>query len=418
MKLSRRFAATRTRLSLVAMFVASTGYADPPVAPAAPPCEQAKVDNTIEKIKGLIAKTEIDAKEIAECKDALVLCLDYRGRPLKGESLPPPLSVGETLSISIIVAPSFDTTMRILATGQSRLDTLFEQTPPQSPAVAPAAAAPPAPACPLTPGQMEQLKKADQGITVLRNRGHWHDKAKYAQTPTGASLDLWEDYVQSLAAPFSDPAQPYKEVDTQSITIPDKDYLLVDIRRVADDEKSDASVRTFDLLINHGRYYADVSVLIPVVFNGKRTYYTSAVPGTGDQRIALEHDHLVSSAVMLNLYPFGGRARNNIWFANEPGWRKLSSLLGLQAGTSISSPAKEWYAGLIIEPVSGIGLGVGGALVQAQYLPSGYTTGMLLSPGQQPNARETYSPRFYAGATLSLEVLNTINSVKTSATSP
>ena len=160
-------------------------------------------------------------------------------------------------------------------------------------------------------------------------------------------------------------------------TVPDNSALVGLIVRFAlvtgDGSIVRGSERPHRILIDQGRYFFEVGALLAFVPGGSRRIVRSPVPGSGEQTLDVETDARVAGALMLNIFPFGGRPRHTLF---SPGGHSV----GVQFGVDLdfSSLVDQFYGGLIYEPVSGAALSIGGALVRGEYLPEGSERGMLV----------------------------------------
>ena len=144
-----------------------------------------------------------------------------------------------------------------------------------------------------------------------------------------------------------------------------------------------------DININHGHYYLSAGVLVPFVVNGSRSVTTSPVAGTSNKELRVEEDLHVTAALMLNVYPFGGRERGSVW----------------------SFSPDQFYFGAVFEPIAGLSANAGVAVLRGQFPPDGFEAGMLVTEGA-PEPDKRYMARFYAGLTMSLDILDTMMAAK------
>ena len=175
----------------------------------------------------------------------------------------------------------------------------------------------------------------------------------------------------------------------------------------------DAERRDYVFDVERERYFLEVGLALPFVYKGERRLVANSVPGTGERTLGVEQDWSKQVAIMLNFFPFGGRQSDLIWVGNDPKW--AASLIGFQIGHSldIKDPLDRWYAGLVLEPIAGLSLNGGAVLVQGEFVKPNQRLGMLLTPGQSPDADTHAMFRFYAGVTLTLDIVNTISTAIT-----
>ncbi len=182
--------------------------------------------------------------------------------------------------------------------------------------------------------------------------------------------------------------------------------VRVEVRRLDDGEPLWKPVRTHTITVNHGRYFADVGLMIPLVVQGQHDIGSTRPPGSADRVVTQVEGAQVNAAIALNLYP-GGHPNSVIM----PDWRRPADYLGLQLGVDINlASPRQLYVGGLFEPVSGVSLGLGLALLRVNLLNEGYEPGLLLRPGEEPPVHEGIIPRFYVAATLSTEAIDMIRS--------
>jgi hypothetical protein len=166
---------------------------------------------------------------------------------------------------------------------------------------------------------------------------------------------------------------------------------------------------SYAVSVNHGQYYIEFGALFPIVVGGSRRIVQTPIPGTGgERRLTVDQDWSVNPAIVLNVFP-GGRRRGVISSFQDcrPG-TTLGDLLGLQAGVDLDlgKPFDRIFLGGVIEPVAGLSFNAGMALVQQEYLPTGYAESMILPTSESFTPTLRYTPRFYFGATLTIDIIN------------
>lgn len=231
--------------------------------------------------------------------------------------------------------------------------------------------------------------------------------------PEGCSADveIGTSTVRSRERLFRDPSKTERLLAIRIVVLKE---LSVD---VSDDVKftavkvevsSNAADAPGSLVIpiDHGRYYADLGVMAAFMPQGSREIVRTPVPGVAERRLSIEEDWSIRPAIVLNLYPFGGRDRGAICPMCES--RPLQNLISAQLGIDydVSDLGRGFFGGFALEPISGISVGGGLALVRGEFLPDGFEEGMLVTSNFEP--REQRVLRAYFGVTLSLEVLTTI----------
>ncbi|MEP7120174.1 MAG: hypothetical protein ABJE95_04650 [Byssovorax sp.] len=167
--------------------------------------------------------------------------------------------------------------------------------------------------------------------------------------------------------------------------------------------------RSYRVPINHGKYYLEVGVLLPLVVDGSRKVTTNPLPWSGERSIVVKEDWHVTPAIVLNVFPFG-RRRGHVSAFHDFGCDTFGDLLGFQAGIDLdlSKPFDQFYFGLALEPITGISLNLGTALLQGEFVPENLSTKMILPANATLTPDVKLMPRFYLGVTLTYDVLTTI----------
>ncbi|EYF01940.1 Hypothetical protein CAP_7558 [Chondromyces apiculatus DSM 436] len=176
--------------------------------------------------------------------------------------------------------------------------------------------------------------------------------------------------------------------------------------------------KSIEIAIDHGKYYYEVGLLVPFIVNGARTVTLTPLSATGgERRISVVEDSVVRPALALSLFPWGRRqARVSAW-----GPFRCGDLFGVQLGVDLDlgDPFNRIYVGGVLEPVAGLSVNLGLAMVKGQFVPSGYAAGTVLSVEDTFTPDTRYMPRLYLGATVTTDVLTTIKGaaaeVRTSA---
>jgi hypothetical protein len=123
---------------------------------------------------------------------------------------------------------------------------------------------------------------------------------------------------------------------------------------------------------------------------------------------------------VLNVFP-GGRRNGHIWAFDSPVWP--GDVIGLQIGVDLNlkSALDNLYFGAVLEPIAGLSLNGGLALVKGQFVPAGYAANMLIPTNETFTPDSRYLPACYVGLTLSNEIFSTIvnaaRTVRTTASS-
>jgi hypothetical protein len=173
-------------------------------------------------------------------------------------------------------------------------------------------------------------------------------------------------------------------------------------------------LKTYALDIAGTRYFLEIGLGLPFVYRGQRTLVANPVPGTGERTLGVQEDWSKEIALMLNFFPFGGRRKDVVWFASDE--HPAASLIGFQLGHSLDlkDPLDRWYAGVVLEPIAGLSLNGGITLLTGEFVRGNQRVGMLLEPGDEPNPVREAMLRPYIGATLSLDIVDSIKAAVTS----
>ncbi|MGK3961436.1 hypothetical protein WMF38_51065 [Sorangium sp. So ce118] len=200
-------------------------------------------------------------------------------------------------------------------------------------------------------------------------------------------------------------------VEEQIVQVPD-DSTIAFLRIVF--ARTDGKLRApveYRALVDHGQYYLEAGILLPIVVDGSRRVVTTPIPSTGGERMySIAENWSVNPSIVLNVFP-GGRRRGFVssyqgcfWCAGFWG-----DLLGLQAGVDLDlgEPFDRIFMGVVLQPIAGLSINSGLALVEQEFLPPGYAVGMPVTSGETLTPQPHYMPRFYFGATLTLDIVNT-----------
>ncbi|WP_437751904.1 hypothetical protein [Sorangium sp. So ce1389] len=208
-------------------------------------------------------------------------------------------------------------------------------------------------------------------------------------------------------------------VEEQVVQVPD-DSTIAFLRIVftRTDGKLTAPVE-YRALVDHGQYYLEAGILLPIVVDGSRRVVTTPIPSTGGERMySIAENWSVNPSIVLNVFP-GGRRRGFVssyqgcfWCAGFWG-----DFLGLQAGVDLDlgEPFDRIFMGVVLQPVAGLSINSGLALVEQEFLPPGYAVGMPVTSGETLTPQPHYMSRFYFGATLTLDIINTVTTATRAA---
>jgi hypothetical protein len=336
-------------------------------------------------------------KTTRDCSDALVYCV-VPGAPKDAFKDTPPaeLNPGETLTVVVLAPTVSKADYAIQLTTRTSRDVVFKSAAPARPAsLAATGSGGPAPDSGRKCNEAALKKKLEES----RDFFLFLDAEV---PPIGAENDTWVQFAKAI----KDSKRELEEKSSSKITVGEVDEVRVEVHKTP---RGGPSADLYDRIpVNRGRYFVDAGIMVAAVHQGKRTYYETTDPSSGEHSIGLERDTKVSTVVMIEAFPFGGRRRSSVFFFDDPN-RVLRwfNLVGIQAGTNLAAPTREWYFGGVIAPISGIGIGAGLALVPGQYLEEGTSRqAAAIAPGQSLQTRELTMARFYFSVSASLEILS------------
>lgn len=215
------------------------------------------------------------------------------------------------------------------------------------------------------------------------------------------------DKPQKLDAPKGEAKPQYAVLFTNKHVVPDDEAAESVTISLQGKVRKD-----YTIAINHGKYYIEVGVLLPFVYNGSRKVTGAPIPGTGgDQTLTVKETWQITPALVINVFP-GGRSRGKITsFEIGNVCRSLANLLGIQAGIDLdlSRPFDRFYVGGVFAPVTGLSLNAGLALLEGEFIPKNYRNGLLLPQGESFTPDIKFMPRFYFGLTATLDLLTTLS---------
>jgi hypothetical protein len=228
----------------------------------------------------------------------------------------------------------------------------------------------------------------------------------YWQQPSGPRIVAeWKQWAE---AHRSD-APSFRALEVSYDAPPAERSLEIDITRGLRPETGGPIQRHYEIPIDHGRYHLEVAALVPLVVRGRRTVDLTPTTDGAGQSISIDQDWHVTAALMVQYFPFG-RKRGIV--TSFEGCRTPSCVenwLGIQVGAGLGDPFREWYMGLVFEPLSGLALGVGAALLQGQFLAPGMAEGMILPSAADLRTNTDYMLRPYFGLTLTTDILDAVS---------
>ncbi|MEQ8273520.1 MAG: hypothetical protein RMA76_23420 [Deltaproteobacteria bacterium] len=202
----------------------------------------------------------------------------------------------------------------------------------------------------------------------------------------------------------------YKLQDEKALTVGSTtDYIDVEVYENGDSGAKKTGQVT--LQVNHGRYYFSFNLLLPFVYRGQTTVQTIPLEGSDDRLLEEDEDWRIIPAFGVTLY--SGRRKRRL--SAFDGGFDARDMFGLQIGTSfdLRNPGDEVYFGGVIEPVTGISLGAGVALVNIVRLPPSLTNRTLARNGVPLETDTDRLPRFYFALGFSQDVVDAITTAAT-----
>jgi len=234
------------------------------------------------------------------------------------------------------------------------------------------------------------------------------------QIPEGAWTDAYWAATAGIAKGWSafldahrDPPA-FAAVGSQWET-PYADVLNIEFARTERGAHAPSIEKRYAVPIDNGTYFVEVGLLVPFVFKGSRSIDRVAVPGSGDTRVAVHDDWHVTAAVAVDYFPMGRARAVGTSFRNCRSRSCWENWFGLQVGAGFSDILREWYLGLLFEPVSGLNLDLGASLLKGDFLPAGRAEGMQVPQGTAVGETSRFMLRPYLGFTVTLDLLDTLD---------
>ena len=291
--------------------------------------------------------------KVHRCSDALVLCIYSSGELVPEETVPTEISVDERLSIAIFGCKADSVDLSVDFRVRRNMHRLFR----------------------------EVLKGDDEG------------RKSFAACP--------KEHLRTF----------------QSDPIPSDGRSLVAIveTKTSADAKAPNHRKRFIVPVKVGRYFLDVGLLTAFTINGSRRVRGVAAAGTSNQEVVVREDVAINPVLVLNIYPFGGRRVGSVFFCEDPEGCRSGDFFGLQFGLDmdLSDPLDQWYFGIVLEPITGVSLSLGGALRKGEFLGAAEIEGRVLPRDTEPNRRTAFMLRPYFGLTLTYDALNTLSAART-----
>jgi hypothetical protein len=413
-------------LALAPLTLAATSEAQssPPAAakpvPPSPPqpdamsCPQDRIDSLVHDLTDwttLLRENERRLRVERGCDQPNVVCLDRLGEP-GPDPVPTRVTAGQPLSVYAIV-PAIDRG-RITISTSIRASTAQSQvvndTDPVSKPATPAEAA--ELPCKLMAYQKDAIKVAalplarfagQPGLEALTAPADSGTDAYWSSADDMKILNDWLAWQKETR-----PVARFTALRTR-IDVPSGDVLSVDFTRIERGSRTPSIEKHYDLVIDNGRYYVEPALLVPFVYRGSRTVdLTPTVSGT-ELRVGVAEDWHVTGAAMINVFPLGRQKGQISSFRNCRYKSCVDNWLGAQLGAGLDPIFRDWYMGVVFEPVSGLTVGFGASLLKGEFLIPGRAVGMLLPSAGVPVKYSDYMVRAYFGLSLTLDILETLD---------
>ena len=399
----------------------------PVVAPVVPPapsilaipdgCGNDRVDEVARALSVWAARFK-DAQAAAYtdrgCTRADVFCLDRLGEA-GADALPDRVRAGQSFSVEVILPEGDRGKVAVSTSGSAKTGVAAG---PFADAVSPSGTPSPglatAGSCALSPLQRDTLKAAAAPIAQLSA----HPGLEAWAIPAGSADDeywmnatnasIFADWSAWIAAHASD--TPHFTAVEAKVEVPFAEQSLeVDFERVEGNSSSPTITAHYAVWIDSGQYHLEASVLVPFVYRGRRIATLTPTPSGTELQVGLNQDWHVTAAIMVDLFPFGRQKGQVSSFQHCRSGSCAENWLGIQFGTGLSSIFQEWFLGLLFEPVSGLALAAGGALLKGDFLGQGLAEGMLLPSAAEFSAKSDYMIRPYFGVAVTSDIFQTLD---------
>lgn len=268
-------------------------------------------------------------------------------------------------------------------------------------------------------------------------------------------------------------AANYTVLHSATMTVPGKSSKIsIAFKRHAADGVPEREV-SYPAKVIRGLYFLDIGFAAPFVIGGDLRITAVRDPGVDLRRLELEQDLLIKPAVMLNVFPAGRRLGALTSFAADHNCRSnagaqpesttitsttttetstggttttstttattptattptatppakeavkkcrshnvargFANSLGLQFGLGLDTDSfgKQFYMGGMFEPVVGLNLGFGLALIRGEYYRDGFTDGQLIGADVAVDEwrREKMMARPYFSISFSLDIIRNV----------
>jgi hypothetical protein len=347
------------------------------------------------------------------CDRSDVFCLDRLGQT-DGDALPDRVRAGQPFSVQVVVPTSDHGKIAVSTSGAAKAGVAagpFEEAVALSGAPSPGLAGP---ACTLSPTQRDALRVAAGPIAQLTARPGleaWGvpagaaDDAYWMNATNAGIFAEWSAWAALHAA-----ETPRFTAVEARVEVPFAEpQLEIEFTRTEGGSASPTLDTHYSVWIDSGQYHLEASVLVPFVYRGRRVATLTPTASGTELQVGLNQDWHVTAAVMVDLFPFGRQKGQVSSFQHCRSSSCAENWLGIQVGTGLSSIFREWYFGLIFEPVSGLAVGGGAAFLKGDFLGPGLAEGMLLPSASLFSSSSDYMWRPYFGVAVTSDIFQTLD---------
>lgn len=199
----------------------------------------------------------------------------------------------------------------------------------------------------------------------------------------------------------------YKTFTAEAVGDEALEFVVTVTHAVKDPNAADAEpviddTRSYVIPVARGYSYYSVALLVAATYRGERTIHRDL---SASENTSLE------GGLALNIFP-GGRRRGVIGYLRATkGWaRAFADTLGVQLGTdlNLSDPFDHVYAGIVFEPVAGLGFVAGMSLRTVAFVPPGSDLPGQLDPTDSIPTVDRRVLRPYLGVTVTFDLLDTL----------
>jgi hypothetical protein len=185
--------------------------------------------------------------------------------------------------------------------------------------------------------------------------------------------------------------------------------LDIEFARTESGTAAPSASQHYSVWIDSGTYHLEASVLVPFVYRGRRVATLTPTPSGNELQVGIDQDWHITAAVMVDLFPAGRQKGQVSSFQHCRTGSCAENWIGLQVGAGLSSIFQEWYLGLLFEPVSGLAIAGGAAMLKGDFLGPGLAEGMRLPSATQFSVNSDYMFRPYFGVAVTSDLFQTLD---------